>query len=40
VFIAGEASDVNENIAAAHAFKNAGLKVIVFVYRVRSPHSC
>ncbi len=28
VFIAAEASDVKENIAAAHAFKNAGLKVI------------
>jgi uncharacterized phosphosugar-binding protein len=28
VFIAGEASDVKENIEAAHAFKNAGLKVI------------
>lgn len=28
VFIAGEASDAKENIAAAHAFKNAGLKVI------------
>ena len=28
VFIAGEASDVKENIEAAHAFKSAGLKVI------------
>lgn len=28
VFIACEASDVKENIAAAHAFKDAGLKVI------------